>query len=438
VPGRVALVTARIPLQLSRQTPAAERPRTFANTPADRLALADGEQSVSPCGNWREGVLIDLMLHHFVSTNRDEILSRTRAKVSSRPWPSASAHELESGVPLFLTQLSETLRLETGRAPFPDGSIGSTAARHGAELLAEGYTVSQVVHDYGDVCQAITELAAEKEARITAEEFHTLNRCLDTAIAEAVTEYARLQGEATSHQEVERFGQMAHELRNLLQTALLSFNVLKTGRVGIAGSTGAVLGRSLVGLGNLVDTALSEVRLAASTQRRDRLSLLALLDEIAVAARLHAEYRGIQLTVETVDPALGIEVDKHLLASALMNLLQNAFKYTREHGRVVLRTQRQDGRVLIEVEDECGGLEKGEGAPSHPPGDGRGIDRSGLGLGLSIARKAVKAIGGEVRTHDLPGKGCIFAIDLPAAPPRLSGSGSREVHGLTAVPRSRA
>jgi signal transduction histidine kinase len=296
--------------------------------------------------------------------------------------------------------------------------IGSTAARHGGELLAKGYTVSQVVHDYGDVCQAITELAVERNADISPEEFHTLNRCLDTAIAEAVTEYARLQGETTSHHEVERLGQLAHELRNLLQTAFLSFDVLKTGRVGITGSTGAVLGRSLVALGNLVDGALSEVRLAATTDRRVRTLLAGFIDEIAIAARMQAEYRGLRLRVPPVDPKVWIDVDRHLLASALMNFLQNAFKFTREHGQVTLRTHGEDDRVLIEVEDECGGFGKNETAPQSSFGDRRkGGDRSGLGLGLSIARKAVKAIGGEVHTRDLPGRGCIFAIDLPVALP---------------------
>ena len=355
------------------------------------------------------------MLHDFISANRDELISRTKTKVSSRPWPSVSTHELENGIPLFLTQLSETLRLEGGRVPFPDTSIGSTAAKHGGELLAKGYTVSQVVHDYGDVCQSITELAVEKKAAIKPEEFHTLNRCLDTAIAEAVTEYAHLQGEATSHHEVERLGQFAHELRNLLHTAYLSFDVLKSGRVGITGSTASVLGRSLAGLGNLIDTALTEVRLATSAQRPLRMSLHVFMDEISIAASLHAEYRGIQLKVAAVDPAVYVDVDRQLLASALMNLLQNAFKFTRKHGRVTLRTHREGDRVLIEVEDECGGLEQHEMDTAQAFGDRRSKDRSGLGLGLSISRKAVKAIGGEVQTRNLPGQGCIFTIDLPVS-----------------------
>jgi signal transduction histidine kinase len=319
---------------------------------------------------------------------------------------------------LFLTQLAETLRLETSPTPFSSSAIGSSASKHGRDLLMMGFTVSQVVHDYGDVCQAITELAVEKRATISPEEFHTLNRCLDTAIAAAVTEYGRLKDEATSHQEVERLGQVAHELRNHIQTALLSFQVVKTGRVGITGSTGAVLGRSLIDLRDLVDSALSEVRLAATTQRRDRVSLLVFVEEVAVAANLHAEYREIRLTVEPVDPTLAINVDPQLLASALMNLLHNAFKYTRAKGQVTLRTRAENGRVFIEVEDECGGLGEKDTELFRPFGDRRGSDRSGLGLGLSISRKVVKASGGEVHTLNLPGKGCIFGIELPLAPAR--------------------
>lgn len=356
-------------------------------------------------------------LHDFIVANRDELVSRARAKVSALPWLSASADDLRHGVPLFLSQLSETLRRETRALPYPDSAIGATAAKHGRDLLAKGYTLSQVVHDYGDVCQAITELAVVNRVAISPEEFHTLNRCLDTAIAEAVTEYGRLKDEATSRHEAERLGQMAHELRNQIQTALLSFQILRSGSVGIGGSTGSVLGRSLLGLRDLIDSTLAEVRLAATTQRRERVSLPVFVDQIAVAANLHAEYREIRLTVEPVDPALAIDVDPQLLSSALMNLLCNAFKYTRADSQVTLRARARDGRVFIEVEDECGGAERNEVDPHRSFGDRRGTDRSGLGLGLSISRKAVRANGGEIHTRNLPGKGCIFAIELPLASP---------------------
>jgi len=358
------------------------------------------------------------MLHRFLVQNFDELVSRTKAKASARRWPSASTPGLESGIPLLLAQLRETLRRERSTVPLADGGIGSTAARHARALLEKGWSVSQVVHDYGDVRQAITELAVAKGAAISLEELGAVSRCLDTAIAEAVAEYARLKDEATSHREVERLGQVGHDLRNQLQTALLSFRALKTGRAGIDGSAGDALGRSLIRLRDLIDTTLSEVRLAATS----RVSLAAFLHEVAVAAHPDAEHREIRLTIEPGDPALAVDVDPQLLASALMNLLQNAFKYTRAHGCVTLRARSENGRAFVEVEDECGGLVTSEGDPRRALGDRRGSDRSAPGHGLSSSRRAVQANGGEVHAHNLPGKGCIFGIQLPVAAPLDAGA----------------
>ena len=105
------------------------------------------------------------MLHDFVRTNTPELITRARQKVLARPWPPPSATEVENGIPLFLAQLAETLRLEETRAPFSPGEMDASAGQHGRELLGMGFTVSQVVHDYGDVCQAITELAIRTRRR---------------------------------------------------------------------------------------------------------------------------------------------------------------------------------------------------------------------------------------------------------------------------------
>ena len=104
------------------------------------------------------------MLHEFITSYRDPIILRAREKLTDRPWALVSESELEHGVPLFLTQLSETLRLETTASPFSATAIGESAARHGRELRALGFNISQVVHDYGDICQAITEVAVEQNA----------------------------------------------------------------------------------------------------------------------------------------------------------------------------------------------------------------------------------------------------------------------------------
>ena len=357
------------------------------------------------------------MLHDFVSSNSAELISRAREKVMSRPWPRPSSEEAEHGIPRFLEQLSETLRMEESDTPVAPEAMDSTATRHGRELLAMGFTVSQVIHDYGDVCQAVTELAIEKEAPISPGEFHTLNRCLDDSIAAAVTEYGRLRDEGTANLEAERLGQLAHELRNRLQTALLSFDVLKSGRVGISGATGAALGRSLLGLSEIIDSAIAEVRLVAQPLRHGRVSVADFVDEVAVGAHLLAGQRGARLMVDAVDPALAIDVDRHLLTSATMNLVQNAIKYTPREGLVSIRAGARDGRVFVDVEDECGGFPE-SGADLFRAFATQGMaDRSGLGLGLSISRRAVRAIGGEIRHVNLPGKGCIFTIDLPQASP---------------------
>jgi signal transduction histidine kinase len=355
------------------------------------------------------------MLYEFIRLNRDVIIARTGDRVRSRLWPSVAPGEVEHGVPLFLTQLSETLRLEGTSAPFPPDAIGATAARHGGDLLRLGFTVSQVVHDYGDICQTITALAFEQRAPVSVEEFHTVNRCLDTAIAEAVTEHARVTAESRSAEEIERLGHAAHELRDDLNTAILAFHTLKRGAVAINGSTGAVLGRSLMSLREVVDRTLSEVRLEAGQQRRARLPVVAFIDEIAATGMLHSEYRHIRFTVDAIDPDLLINADPQLLASAVMNLVHNAFKNTPPGGHVVLRARAQEGRLLIETEDECGGIPQSKGDLFQVFGDRRGSDRSGLGMGLSIARKAVRAHGGEIRIRNMPGKGCVFIIEVPLA-----------------------
>src|SRR5204863_1776964 len=122
-----------------------------------------------PLSNWRFSLNEVSMLHEFITTYRDKIIARARGKLTDRPWPLVSTSELEHGVPLFLTQLTETLRWETTETPFSRTAISVSAIKHGAELRELGFNISQVVHDYGDICQAITEVAVEKEVPVTTE-----------------------------------------------------------------------------------------------------------------------------------------------------------------------------------------------------------------------------------------------------------------------------
>jgi signal transduction histidine kinase len=353
------------------------------------------------------------MLHHFISSNRQEIIARCRTKVSTRSIPSPTKAELDHGVPVFLDQLVDALR----RQSHSSTDIASSAVQHGHELLRRGFTVSQVVHDYGDVCQAITELAVETNAPISTDDFRMLNRCLDDAIAGAVTEFSREQNQFTLDGETargnERAGFLAHEMRNLLNTAIIAFEVLKTGNVGVGGSMGTVLHRSLMGARALTGRSLAEVRLTEGAQNPVKFSVAWFLDDLAPTATMEGTARGVGLKVVPVDEDVVVEADREILTAVVMNLLQNAFKFTRAGTTVVLSVHASDERVLIEVQDECGGLPSGNVNDLFRPFQQRGADRSGMGLGLAFSRLGVEANKGRLYARDIPDRGCVFGVDLP-------------------------
>ncbi len=362
------------------------------------------------------------MLDDFLALNHDELVKRCKAKVAKRAAPAPTARVLQYGVPILLGQLVDTLRSErteeTNAADRVPIDIGMTAGKHGKELLQKGFTIDQVVHDYGDLCQALTELAHEQKAMISVDEFHTFNRCLDNAIADAVTEFGRQRdrgiSEERAHTMNERLGFLAHELRNLLNGAFLAFHIIKEGNAPVGGATGAVLGRSLIGLRDLIDRSLADVRLTHGLEpQREVVSIRELIDDLKISAEMEAMAKDLTLTVAPIDDDFSVEADRQMISSAVSNLLQNAFKFTHAQGHVLLRARAAADRVLIEVEDECGGLPPGKTEELFQPFEQHGGDRTGLGLGLSISRRGVEANGGVLRVHDIAGKGCVFTIDLP-------------------------
>src|ERR1700733_6230907 len=149
------------------------------------------------------------MLHDFLTTNRTLLIERCRVMVASRSSAKLASPELAHGIPIFLDQVAKTLAAEH-RSPVAKGGIvlnnpggrksdvGAMATLHGRDLLEQGFSVEQVIRDYGDVCQAVTSLAVEVGVPILASEFRTFNRCLDDAIAGAVSEYSQLKDTQTT------------------------------------------------------------------------------------------------------------------------------------------------------------------------------------------------------------------------------------------------
>jgi len=212
------------------------------------------------------------MLHDFLTVNRAILVDRCRVMVGSRSDPKATQDELVHGIPTFIDQLIETLTLEQKWEPQGKSlsvrnargevasDVGTTAAMHGRDLFLKGFTIEQVVRDYGDVCQAVTNLAVETGAQISVDEFRTFNRCLDNAIAGAVTEFSR-RTPASNDDGLqtldERLGPRVQELRGHLHTAILAVTAMKAGSVGTGGATAAVLEQSLMSMRDLIDPSLA-------------------------------------------------------------------------------------------------------------------------------------------------------------------------------------
>ena len=369
------------------------------------------------------------MLHDFISTNRTVLIGRCRDTVGIRSNPKATDDELAHGIPVFLDQLIARLVFEqqsgledntvvdsNGRGGF-SSELTATAALHGRDLFRAGFTIEQAVRDYGDVCQAVTNLAFETGASISVDEFRTFNRCLDNAIAGAVTEFAK-HATASDDESLKSFnshlGPLAHELRNHLQTAIYAARAIRTGISGIGGATASVLDRSLMAMGHLIDRSLAEVRVTAGLPSRlQPIHLAKFLGEVEAAASLDARARGSRFRVAPVVEDIQVIADPEMLAATVGNLLHNAFKFTNRHTEVWLRGAAAENRVSIEVEDHCGGLPKGACEKLMQPFVQAGTDRSGLGLGLDICRRSLEAMKGELTIRDLPGSGCIFTIYLP-------------------------
>jgi signal transduction histidine kinase len=345
------------------------------------------------------------MLHTLITEQRDRILTLCR-----REQPGLPAEHLER----FLDEIVRALKREAGLpelSPLPHES--ETARRHGEVRERQGADVREVVYDYGSICDAVTTVAEEEHVEITPPEFKLLNQCIDAGLAEAVSRYERSREEAKEHTLVEQFGFFAHELRNAITAASMSFELLSRGQVGIGGKTAGVLARSLRRLRELIEQSLVEVRLrSGAALRREPIPLASFLHDVEALYAADSRARGIQVRIEA-DPTAVVYADRRLLTSVVTNLIQNAIKFTRRGGVVSVRGSVDHGAARLEIEDECGGLPNDRSDELFGSFVQRGADRSGLGLGLSITRRAVEAHGGRVQVRDLPGRGCVFGVELP-------------------------
>lgn len=381
-----------------------------------------------------------MALLEFLRINGNAVQARAGQKFLHLTGERRASELSKSGVPIFIKQLlhvlqhspadigdvqvdSERMVTAADRADEPaiaaasgrayDGEVAKSAGAYGKELQHLGYTLSHVVHTYGSVCQAITELAILKDAAITTEEFRALNRCLDAAVAGAVTAFHAERTKSDADREIQHLGFLAHELRNALGIINTSLRLIKSGTVGFGGSVGIVLDRALKRQKELIDRSLAEVRLRVDPQMHKEIaSVSQLIDEVITGSEPEAALKNQALKSE-VEDGLQVNADQYLLYSAVSNLVQNAVKYTRPSGTITISAYREGERTIVAIADQCGGLNLANPNDLIKPFEQRHPNRTGLGLGLTIAQRAVELNGGTLEIVDRPGVGCTFKISLP-------------------------
>ena len=354
------------------------------------------------------------MLSDFLSRRRKTILALSRHKVITLAGSALDPEAWNQGLPEVYDHLIPALQhVAKFGTPSSRESDEARAILRGEKMLRLGLTVSQVVHGYRAICLAITEVAAEQGFAISTEEFNVINRVLDIAVAEAITAYEQLHNNIIGNAEAQRLGSLAHELRNALTNVTLAHALIKAGVGDTLGETNAVLEKGLSRMRDIIDRSLAEVRLHSEPlPDLHRLHLIDLVDEVGVTAIHEGQSRGIKFLVQ-VAPTIVLDVDPQHMVSALSNLVQNAIKFSKPGTTVQLRARETGDKVTIEVEDECGGLPPGRIEELFRPFTQGGADRSGMGLGLAISRRAIGLNGGSISARDLPGKGCVFTIILP-------------------------
>ena len=358
-------------------------------------------------------------LHEFLQVNRERILALTGAKTLAISESKPTTENLQKDLPEFYDYLVSVLKREAeadhkvaALSPHPPST-----ARHGKESSQLGYTVSQVVHGYGAICQAITETAQSTKTEITPGEFCTLNMSLDNAIAEAVAEFQKEHTMAEDQDRDKQLGFLVHELRNALSGAILAHTLIKQGVVGTGGSTNAMMERAFQRMRDMLDRSFAELRMKTEpATRRHPMHVIEAVEEVEAAASEDARLKGLTLSVD-VDRQLQVDADPQYLVSALANLVQNAIKFSKTGGTVWLRSRKAGQSVVLEVEDQCGGLPEGRAEELFAPFTQKSANRTGLGLGLAISRRAVELNQGTLSARDIPGQGCVFTISLPGLNP---------------------
>jgi signal transduction histidine kinase/DNA-binding response OmpR family regulator len=215
---------------------------------------------------------------------------------------------------------------------------------------------------------------------------------------------------------------LAHELRNPLAPIRHAVDILqlKGSPDPTAQAAQDMIDRQVTHMVRLIDDLLDVSRITHGTLelRRQRIELAAIVDQALEATRPDIESAGHTLSVALPPQPIALDADPVRLAQVLVNLLNNACKYTEPGGHLWLTAERDGADVVVMVKDTGIGI-----PPEHLPrlfemfsqaAAALEWSQGGLGIGLSLVRSLVELHGGSVAAHsDGPGTGSTFTVRLP-------------------------
>lgn len=350
-----------------------------------------------------------MRLHDLIVQHRAEIVARWTESIHTRLAPEGTTKvELVDHLPAFLDEVALNL------AEHGDGTDPSlTAAQHGVQRLRLGFNLAALVREYGMLRDTLMTMVRETHLAVDPRDLDVLFDSLISGIADAVTQYTEEREAELRRQSNEHFAFVAHELRNPLSAAQLSLGNLQSKGALPESRSAEILKRSLGRMQQLIEQSLGMAFAGAGLAlQRSHVKLGELIEEATMEASILAEEKGIHLELPASD-ATSLDLDRKLILSALNNLVRNAVKFTPAGGEVKVRLRTEADRVAIDVEDRCGGIPAKNLETLFSPFVQAGTDRSGFGLGLSIAKQAAAAHGGSIEVANFPEKGCVFTLTLP-------------------------
>ena len=364
-----------------------------------------------------------IRLADILDQEKEALLTLWRQQV--RELPAAkdqSDPTLNDHVPHLLEDLIGALRADSSET-IPEALESKTGAIHGLQRLAENYDIEEVVAEYNILRGCIHDLATRSEIDLQGAPFHILNRVLDSSIGLAVKTYATEQALRVKKQRDEHLSFIVHDLRTPLNAIAMAGKLLeKRTRSGAQGSEDflsilVLLQANVATLTALVAQILEEnvaLMTEADTKVEHRLfGLWGLLEGVIQDLSPTKETGKCEL-VNLVPYDVSVYGDAGLLSRVFRNLIANAIKYTPE-GSIEVGAVRcgDDGAVECWVKDTGLGIPEPRLANIFEKLETDPTRDDGIGLGLAIVAKFIKAHEGKVSVESEEGVGSTFRIFLP-------------------------